>query len=50
MWEVAAKNTLEKLVIKKNDNVESNIFDAIITELAKITSCIIKVHYQSGDR
>ena len=49
MWEEATKNALEKFVIENNYNVESNIVDAIITELVKITS-IIKVHYQCGNR
>ena len=47
--EEVAKNALEKFVVEKNYNVESNIVDAIINELAKITSCTIKVHYQCGD-
>ena len=44
-----AKNALEKFVFEKNYNIESNILDAIINLLAKITSCIIRVHYQCGD-
>ena len=43
------KNALKKFVAEKNCNVESNIIDAIINELAKITSSTIKVHYQCGD-
>ena len=46
--EVVAKNLLEKFVVEKNYNVESSIVDAVINKLAKITSCIIKVHYQCG--
>ena len=44
-----AKNAWEKFVVEKNYDIESNILDAIINQLAKITSCIIKVHYQCGD-
>ena len=47
--EEVAKNALEKFVAEKNYNVESNTVDAIINKLEKITSCIIKVHYQCGD-
>ena len=48
--EKAAKNALKSFVAEKNYNVESNIIDAIINELAKITSCTIKVHYKCRDR
>ena len=47
--EEVAKSSLEKFVVEKNYNVESNIVDGIINELAKITSCIIKVYYQCDD-
>ena len=40
---------MEEEVVEKNYNVESNIVDAAINKLAKITSCIIKIHYQCGD-